>query len=354
MPGLRHVRHESPRSHGFVQPAEWTRHAATWTAWPFDDDEWRGHLAGARAEFADLVRAIARHEEVRILTNDEEAENDGRVRLSGVDNITWLRVPLDDVWLRDSGPIFVVRADGAVSFVHWRFNAWGRKFDWRHDDGVPEAIAEALELDHFDVEVVMEGGALETDGRGTVLTTRQCLLHAERNPSFNVTAIEGVLRDNLGCERVVWLERGLEGDHTDGHVDTIARFVNERTIVACVAEDPTDPNQDVLRKNIEVLRAARNVDGEAYDVVEVFLPRERRFLCGERLAMSYVNFYIINGAVLVPQFGDANDVHALEVFCRVFPGRAVTGLPSTELVTGGGSIHCLTQQQPAGPLWRQR
>lgn len=350
-----HIREETPRSLGFRQPAEWTPHAATWAAWPFDHNEWRGHLAGARQEFTALVRAIARYEPVKLLVDadDTEAEREARHHLSELDNLTLLTVPLDDVWMRDSGPIFVTRNDGWVSFVHWAFNAWGKKFAWRRDDEVPEAIARWLDVDHFDQDVVLEGGSIDTDGHGTALTTRQCLLAPSRNPHLDGPALERVMHDYLGYERIVWLDQGLQGDHTDGHVDTIARFVNERMIVACISDDANDPNHDILRDNLAALRAARDAHGRPYDIVPIPIPQARWVADGERLPLTYVNFYITNGAVLVPQYGDAHDGRALDVLRELFRGREVVGLPSSHIITAGGSFHCLTQQQPSGTVWRR-
>ena len=341
-----HIRHRTPADLGFAQPPEWFPHAATWAAWPFDDDEWRGMLLSARREFEALVRAMARHEPVGLLVADDEAETDARARLSDVDTVAFLRAPLDDVWLRDSGPIFVRRADGVVSFVHWGFNAWGQKFDWHLDDEVPEALAAHLGVDHFDVDIVLEGGSIETDGTGLALTTRQCLLHPARNPHLTQRELESALRDHLGFTRgVIWLERGLEGDHTDGHIDTIARFVRPGVVVACTAESDDAQNHAVLSQNATVMRNA------GLEVLEVPLPAERRCFEGERLPLTYVNFCLVNGAVLVPQYGDRNDARALEVIGAAFPDRTVQGLESSAIITSGGSFHCLTQQQPQGPLW---
>lgn len=340
-----HLRAQPPRAFGFRQPAEWTRHEATWAAWPFDEEEWRGMLGSARDEFARFVATMARFEPVRLLVADDEAEGDARRRLAGVNGVTFLHVPLDDVWLRDSGPIFVQAPDGRVSFVHWAFNAWGRKFDWALDDEVPEALATHLGLDHFDVDVVLEGGSIDTDGNGTVLTTRQCLLEPSRNPHLRETDLAGLLADYLGFDRLVWLDRGLEGDHTDGHVDTIARFVAPGRVAACVASPDDEPNHTVLAHNVAILRRA------GLDVVEVPVPAERRTFEGERLPLTYVNFCLVNGAVLVPQYGDMHDERALRIIGEAFPDRKAVGVDSAAIITSGGSLHCLTQQQPWGPFW---
>mgnify|MGYP006277255223 CR=1 FL=1 len=302
-------------------------------------------LAPARDEFTRFVTTVARFEPVDLLVADEDAEADARYRLRGVEGVRFLRVPMDDVWMRDSGPIFVQAPDGRVSFVHWAFNAWGRKFDHALDDDVPEALATHLDLDHFDVDVVLEGGSIDTDGLGTVLTTRQCLLEPARNPHLSEADLEGLLADYLGFERVIWLDRGLEGDHTDGHVDTIARFVAPGRVAACVAGPDDAANVAVLADNARVLRAA------GLEVIEVPVPAERRVFEGERLPLTYVNFCLVNGAVLVPQYGDVNDAVALRLIGDAFPDRQAIGLDSSAIITSGGSFHCLTQQQPRGPRW---
>ncbi|MEW6279335.1 MAG: agmatine deiminase family protein [Candidatus Eremiobacterota bacterium] len=337
------TRLRTPRSLGFAMPAEWEPHAATWTAWPFDDEEWRGFVESARQEYAAVLTRLAECEPVELLVADEEAETDARRRLPGV---RCHRVPLDDVWFRDNGPLFVRRPDGAVAMTHWRFNAWGEKYDFELDARAPEALERILTGHRFEVPVVLEGGSLDVNGRGLALTTRQCLLHPRRNPGWSEADLERVLLENLGIERLVWLERGLEGDHTDGHIDTLARFLNEGTVACCVAEDPADPNHAVLQDNLERLEAA------GLDVVPVPLPAAPRYLLGERLPLTYVNFYVANGIVLVPTYGDVNDERALAILGPLFPGRSVEGFAASAILTSGGAFHCLTQQQPAGPMWR--
>lgn len=331
-------------------PAEWEPHAATWTSWPFDEELWVGYLEPVRREFAELVRTITRFEPVHLLVRDEEAEEDARRRI-GTNNLTYHRLPLDDVWLRDNGPIFVRRGQD-LSLVNWKFNAWGNKYAWQLDNQAPEYVAQYLGVTHWDVPVVMEGGSLEASGRGVVLTTRQCLLHPERNPGLSQRQIEGYLCDYLGFEKVLWLEGGLEGDHTDGHIDTITRFVNPTTIVTCVEPDPSDPNHATLQANLERLHTFTDLEGKPFAIVELPLPQNRLELNGNRLPPTYANFYIGNGFVAVPQYGDPNDEAALSILRPLFPGREVIGLSSRALITGGGSFHCVTQQQPVGRVWR--
>lgn len=343
----------TPRSLGFAMPAEWDTHAATWMSWPADDDLWFGHLAGVREEFAELVRTIARFEPLHLLVRDQESEDDARARLAGA-NVKYHRVPLDDVWMRDNGPIFVRReVDGVrqVALVNWRFNSWGGKFNWENDDRVPEYVAGALNAAHWDLPVVMEGGALELNGAGACLTTRSCLLTDTRNLGLDEEKYAAWLREYLGVEQLLWLDGGLENDHTDGHIDTITRFTDANTIVTSVEPDVNDPNHAVMQKNLDDLRAMRGTDGQPFRIVELPLPADYLEGAEGRLPPTYANFYIGNGFVVVPQYGDPNDQKALEILTPLFPGREVIGLPSRQIIEGGGSFHCVTQQQPAGAIW---
>ncbi len=344
---------DSPADLGFSMPAEWAPHAATWISWPFDDDLWEGQLEGVRADMAGLASTVARFEALVVNARDDEAERDARRRLSRsaapMARVSFLRVPLNDAWFRDNGPIFVTGPAGEVALTDWQFNAWGGKYaPWDADDAAPAAVARHLAMQRFEVPYVMEGGSLDVDGLGTCLTTRSCLLSPERNPELGERALEDLLRRNLGVERVVWLEGGLEGDHTDGHIDTLARFVDERTIVCAVCDDERDPNHAPTRHNLEALRALRRPDGAPYRVVPLPLPRRRLTFAGRRLAASYANFYFGNGFAAVPLYDDVNDQAALETLRRLLPERRVVGLSARHLVTGGGALHCVTQQQPAG------
>ncbi len=326
-------------------PAEWEPHAATWTSWPFDDEEWRGYLQPAREEYAAFLRRLAEFEPVELLVADDEAESDARGRLSS-SGIRFHRCPLDDVWFRDNGPLFVRREDGTIGLTHWRFNAWGNKYDWALDARAPETVARVLDARRTEVPYVMEGGSLEVNGQGLCLTTRQCLLHPERNPELDAAQLQHALRKYLGIEQVIWLERGLEGDHTDGHIDTITRFTRPDRVVTSMCADPADFNHAVLLENYHQLKHY------GLDVVQLPLPRERREVKGVRLPMTYANFYIANGIVLVPTYGDPHDEAALEVLRQEFPDRVVEGYSASAIITSGGAFHCLTQQQPEGPLAR--
>ncbi|WP_216323952.1 agmatine deiminase family protein [Deinococcus aestuarii] len=358
----------TPRESGFAMPPEWAPHAATWMSWPGDDELWFGHLEGVRAEFAELVRTIARFEPVHLLVRDEESEGDARRRLGDGVDVTLHRVPLDDVWIRDNGPIFVTREDRvtgdgsaqvpspaaqppALSLINWKFNAWGGKFRWEQDDEVPEYVAAFLGIRHWDRPEVLEGGGLEVNGARVGLTTRSCFLSEARNPGLTEEDYAALLSDTLGVEKLLWLDGGLENDHTDGHIDTITRFTDERTIVTSVAEDPSDANHPVMAKNLADLRAMTDARGRPFRIVELPLPVNRLEGAEGRLPPTYANFYVGNGFVVVPQYGDPNDERALEVLRPLFPGREVIGLSSRKIIEGGGSFHCMTQQQPVGEPW---
>lgn len=381
----------TPASLGLSLPPEWAPHAATWTSWPFDEALWVGHLDGVRAEFADLVATIARFEPVNLNVRDEEAEADAKerigaaaARLQGADaatvlaNVTYHRLLLNDVWFRDNGPLFVREgasdlspdgapgtgpdsapggrpgsAPGRVAMTDWGFNAWGEKYSpWSDDDRAPATLAARLVMRRFVAPAIMEGGSLEVNGRGVCLTTRSCLLEPNRNPDLGAAEIELLLRDYLGIKQLVWLEDGLEGDHTDGHIDTIVRFTDDDTIVCSVEPRADDPNHATMARNLAQLRALRRVDGTPYRVVELPLPLRRLELEDGRLPPTYANFYIGNGFVVVPQYADANDEAALAILRPLFPGREVIGLSAVSLITGGGAFHCVTQQQPQGEVYR--
>jgi agmatine deiminase len=338
----------SPRARGFAMPAEWAPHAAVWTAWPAGEKLWAGQLEPVREDFAGLIRALARFEPVQLLVRDRDTEQDARTRLQGFP-VTFHRVAYDDVWLRDSGPIMVTQ-DDRVALLDWKFNGWGQKYDAAADNVVPQRIARALGTTAESIDVVLEGGSIEVNGAGALLTTQQCLLSPKRNPALDEAAIENVLRECLGVDRVLWLDKGLEGDHTDGHIDTITRFVDDRTIVTATCDDPADANSDTLRRNLERLREFRDMKGRPFRVVELPLPEHRADFADERLPLTYANFYIANGGVIVPAFGDPRDEQALAILRPLFPGREVVGVKARALMTGGGAFHCVTQQQPVGTL----
>lgn len=349
---MSHTLKDLPLQVGFSMPAEWNSHAATWTCWPFDDEIWYGYLEGVRNEFSALISTISKFEHVNLLVRDEEARNDALNRIGNNQNVTIHLVPLNDVWFRDNGPIFIKNSK-YIGLVKWEFNAWGQKFKWDLDTLAPYFVAKFLETDCFQPGIVMEGGSIDVNGKGLALTTRQCLLSKMRNPNLSESEIQVFLKNYLGIEKVIWLENGLEGDHTDGHIDTIVRFVDENTIVYSITEDKSDNNYAPMKNNLEILKAATNLNGNPFILVPLLLPKNRMEIEDERLPCTYANFYIGNEFVVVPLYDDPHDEIALQTLCPLFPNRKVIGLSSKDLIKGGGSFHCVTQQQPSGQIWRK-
>ncbi|HZR83928.1 MAG TPA: agmatine deiminase family protein [Candidatus Binatia bacterium] len=347
----------TPRELGYRWPAEWEPHAATWLAWPHKEASWPGKFEPVPAIFVEMVRALVPGERVEILVLSEEhrAPVARLLRAGGVDlaRVGLHVLPTDDAWIRDHGPIFLRRdrrADGEgldVAVTDWGYNAWGGKYPpWEQDDRVPTELASRFGWRVFEPGMILEGGSVDGDGEGTVLTTESCLLNPNRNPSLGRDAIEQRLRDFLCAEKVLWLGDGIAGDDTDGHVDDLARFVAPGVVVTVVEEDPADENYRALQDNLARLRAMVDARGRRVTVRTLPMPRAL-YEQGQRLPASYANFYVANSAVLVPAFDDPNDEKALAALSSAFPGRRVIGIRATDLVWGLGAFHCLTQQQPA-------
>ncbi len=328
-------------------PAEWTAHVATWVAWPSREDLWRQELHPTRVAFARLVAAIAEAETAEVLVPSEAEEANARQALPA-NNVRFHRVPFGDVWLRDTAPIFLVGKGNACASVRFAFNGWGGKYVLDDDDRVAERIASIASLPSFFEPWVLEGGAIDVDGEGTVLTTRQCLLHPNRNGIVDERSVENVLRRSLGIETVLWLGAGLLNDHTDGHIDTVMRFVRPGIVVAMEARTTDDPNREVLRDLTRAAAMLSDARGRKLEVVR--LPSPGRVLDAEGRVMpaSYVNFCITNACVVVPTYGTPWDDEAVERIGALFPERRALGIDARALLTGGGAFHCITQQQPAG------
>ena len=358
-------------------PAEWEPHAATWIAWPHNREDWPGKFAPIPWVYVEIVRLLSRFEPVHIVVRGGHMKRRASDRLdaAGVDleRVKFFKAATDRVWLRDSGPTFVVKdqetsdgakadgssppdATGPIGLIEWKFNAWAKYRNYRDDRRLPRRLSRWLGLPRWvpraeqggrPVRVVMEGGAIDVNGRGTVLTTEECLLSEvqARNPGLGREDLERLLGEYLGARHVIWLGRGIDGDDTHGHVDDLARFVDPRTVVTVVEPRTDDPNHEPLRENLERLHAARDQDGQPLRVVELPMPRPVLFE-GQRLPASYANFYIANGTVLVPTFNDPADRIALDTLAGVFPGREVVGVHCGDLVLGLGTLHCLSQQQP--------
>lgn len=342
----------APAELGYRMPAEWEPHEAVWLSWPVRRKTWPGRFRGIPGAYSNFVAAISRFENVRINAAVELHDRARRAcEKAGADlsRVEFFDHPTNDAWCRDHGPIFVKnRRSGDVAVTDWEFNAWGRKYAPYHDDNaIPGRIAERLKMRRFQPGIVLEGGSIDVNGAGMLLTTEQCLLNPNRNPGFTRDAIEQRLRDFLGIERVLWLGGGIIGDDTDGHVDDIARFVSENTIIACIEPKPRDANHRALAENLDRLHGFRTAAGRKFKIVELPMPAPVRE-GDKRAPASYVNFLIVNGAVLVPTFRQRKrDAEACEIIGDCFPKREIVSVDASELIWGLGTLHCLSQQQPA-------
>ncbi len=346
----------------YRMPAEWAPHAATWIAWPHNAEDWPGKFQPIPWVYAEIVRHLSRVEDVNILVNDLAAERRAQslLRRAGA-NLARLHFhhwPTDRVWLRDSGPIFVKNAENGLTITNWKFNAWAKYDNWRRDDQIPQHVAELYDMPEIKPEIlladgtthrlVLEGGSIDTNGAGILLTTEECLLSEvqQRNPGVSREQLESAFQQYLGIEQVVWLHRGCAGDDTHGHVDDITRFVDENVILTAVEKNTADENHLPLAENLDRLRSARNLAGKPFEIRELPMPDPVVF-GGQRLPASYANFYIANDLVLVPTFNDCHDRHALNIIAECFPTREVIGIHCVDFIWGLGALHCMTQQEPA-------
>ena len=341
-------------------PAEWEKHEATWIGWPHNPTDWPGKLEPIQWVYGEIVRKISASEIVRILVNSSAHEKHvrGILKLVGVAaaRVQFFRMLTNRGWTRDFGPIFLRRDKPRreLAIARFRFNAWARYPDWQKDDAIPQQVARKFKIKLIPArlgnrEIVLEGGSIDVNGRGTVLTTEECLLDQKRqvrNPGLTRADTETVLKQNLGVTNVVWLGKGIAGDDTHGHVDDLCRFVNPSTVVLIREKNQRDANYRPLEENWERIRDARLETGEKIEAIELPMPAPLHF-DGVRLPASYANFYITNAAVLVPTFNDPNDRVALGILAELFPDRPVLGIHAVDLVWGFGTLHCLTQQQPA-------
>jgi agmatine deiminase len=332
----------TPSSLGYRMPAEWEKHAGTWISWPKDPNTFpSGILPRVEAAYVEMVKALAEGEEVRILVDDEKGEARAKSQLRRVEQASYLRIKTVDVWVRDYGPICVRGKD--VALVRWRFNAWGNKYDdLLPDDMSGDELALETGWRVFRPGIVLEGGSIDVDGKGRVMTTEQCLLNPNRNPGLGKAELERALKENLGVDEVVWLKSGIEGDDTDGHIDDIARFVGDRAVAAAVEDQARDPNHEPLAENLRLLEGHRG----DFEVHRIPMPPRMETSDG-RLPASHLNFYVGNDAVLVPTFGGSSDRQALKALEEAFPSRGIVGVDCRALVHGLGTLHCVTQQIPA-------
>lgn len=328
------------------QPAEWGPHTACWVAWPSAEDLWLENLEPAREAWSAMARAIAEGERLEVLVPDDEQEDLAKEALEGAD-ARFHRVPFGDIWLRDTAPIFVQDARGELASARFGFNGWGGKYVLDHDAEVSARVAAIAGLPERAVPWILEGGSIDVDGEGTCLTTRQCLLNPNRNPSMDARAIEAGLRETLGVEKTIWLGDGLLNDHTDGHVDNVARFVAPGVALCMEARSADDPNRAALDALYRELAAATDARGRRLEVVRIPSPGRVEGEDGRVVPASFANFYIGNRAVVVPTYGTRWDDEVVETIGKLFPGRRTVGVPALAILSGGGAFHCITQQQPA-------
>lgn len=344
-----------PRELGFRMPAEWEPHHATWLSWPHNPNTWPNvdiekieHIwaqmtaALCPGEIVNILAAPERHEQVRKVLKKQNIPLE-RVKIHAI--------PTNDAWVRDAGPIFVVRDEGSVrvkALTNWEFNMWGGKYPpWDLDNQIPLKVADHLGLQAFSTGIILEGGSIDVNGRGTLLTTEQCLLNKNRNSHLKREEIENYLTDYLNVTQILWLGEGIEGDDTDGHVDDITRFTAPDTIVTVVEDDPVEENNKILQENLRKLQSFKDPAGKSFKIHTLPMPKPIFHTDGMRLPASYGNFYIANGTVLLPIFGDKKDETAIATVAKLFPDRKIAPIRCEELVVGLGGIHCVTQQEPA-------
>lgn len=347
----------SPASLGYRMPAEWDPHEASWIAWPHERTDWPGKFAPIPWVFAEIVRHLHHSEHVNILVADAAGENQAKKVLTKIDlewsRLHFWRIPTNRGWMRDCGPIFVVNTKGELALLDWRFNGWAKYPNWKRDNAIPERINKKLKLKSWQPmagskSIVLEGGSIDVNGQGLLLTTEECLLSPvqQRNPGLDRADLEKAFADYLGIRKVLWLGRGIAGDDTHGHVDDLTRFVAPGKVATVIEDNPQEENYRPLQENLDRLRGMTDLHGHRLEVVLLPIPAPLYF-DGQRLPASYANFYITNSKVLVPTFNDPKDRVALTTLADLFPDREVVGIHAVDLVLGLGTLHCLTQQQPA-------
>lgn len=343
----------TPKQQGYFFPAEFAKHDATWLSWPHKEASWPGKIEAIYPVYAEFIKRVAEGEKVNINVLNEAMKQKalGHLQQVGADvgNVQFFMHPTNDAWCRDHGPAFLINPQAAQKkiIVDWGYNAWGGKYPpFDLDDNIPTLIAQHYNVPVVYPGIVMEGGSVEFNGRGTLLTTRACLLNENRNPHLTQEQIETYLRNYYGVDHILWLGDGIVGDDTDGHIDDLTRFVNADTVVTVVEEDKNDENYTLLQENLHALHRLRLEDGKQLNVVELPMPGAVVY-DDMRLPASYANFYISNKYVVVPTFRDKNDDRALDILQKCFPDRKVIGLDSVDIIWGLGSFHCLSQQEPA-------
>jgi len=341
----------TPKQGDFYFPAEWHPHTATWLSWPHKEESWPGKINLIYPRYCEFIKVLTEDELVRINVVDEQMAAFAKQQLiaAGVDLkcVEFFEFPTNDAWCRDHGPAFLINPITKQKvIVDWGYNAWGNKYPpFDLDDVIPTKIGERLGFAVYHPGIVMEGGSVDFNGKGTVLTTTACLLNKNRNPHLNQQQIEGYLQNYYGVDQILWLGDGIVGDDTDGHIDDIARFVNEDTVITVVEENKNDENYHILQENLQTLKTMRLLNGKQLNIVELPMPQMVIYQ-GQRLPASYANFYIANSAVVVPTYRSKNDKKALDILQSCFPGHKIVGIDSTDIIWGLGSFHCLSQQEP--------
>ena len=350
--GFQEIKGVTPKSLGFHFPAEFAKHDAMWLSWPHKEESWPGKIASIYPSYTEFIKMVALTEKVCINVVDEKMKNSAikMLHLAGVnmDQVQFFMHPTNDAWCRDHGPSFLINKNtNSKAIIDWNINAWGGKYPpYDLDDVIPTKIAQALQLPFFNPGIIMEGGSVDFNGAGAVLTSKCCLLNPNRNPHLNQDQIEQYLMDYYGVDQVLWVSEGIVGDDTDGHIDDTVRFVNEDTVVTVVEENVLSENYDLLQQNLKELKAMRLLNGKALNVIELPMPADVIYE-GQMLPASYANFYISNGHVIVPTYKCAQDDKAMQIIQSCFTDRQVVGIDSTDIIWGLGSFHCLSQQEPS-------
>ncbi|MBA4686292.1 MAG: agmatine deiminase family protein [Candidatus Galacturonibacter soehngenii] len=335
----------------YYMPAEWERHERTFIEWPVEESlVWPDNHEEVIKGYANVINAIADFEKVTLLVN-EDTYDEAKSRCK--ENVELLTIPHNDAWCRDNGPTFVWDECKNLAAINWNFNAWGERFTpYDLDNQVASKIIDHVKVKGFDADIVLEGGSIHVDGEGTLLTTKECLLNKNRNPNLSMAQIEEQLKSYLGIKKIIWLNQGLYGDETDGHVDNVACFAKPGVILLQTCKDPLDPNYKISEENLEILRNATDARGRKITIIEIPQP-PARYYKEVRLTLSYLNFYIVNQGIILPIFGQEakeSDKLAIEILSKVFPERKVVTVDGMSLIKEGGNVHCITQQMPAGNI----
>lgn len=337
-----------PKELGFRMPAEWEPRLRTFMEWPVRSEVWADGLYTARIGYSNIAKAISEFEEIVMLTTPELVQE--AKKMCG-EKVKVIAMEQDDSWMRDNGPTFIINKSGDLAGINWSFNAWGEKYlPYNKDNEVASKILDIYNIEKFDAPIILEGGSIHVDGEGTLLTTEECLLNRNRNPNLNRGDIEAVLKDYLSITKILWLKKGLFGDETDGHVDNLACFAKPGVIVIQVCKDINDPNYELTIENLKLLENETDANGRKLEIVKIEQP-PIRFFNGERLTLSYLNYYPVEGGIILPVFGgDATptDNQAIETLQKLYPDRKIITVDGMPIIKGGGNVHCITQQMPLG------